>query len=174
MNNILWLSAGILLIICSLLVHEKNADAAGTMVLITDNSSTKVEVDLNKEILEPEQPVRFTIKFFNPISNQQLQHVNYSFMITDESGNVVVNRANIHNHEGADIQTVTFSNTGSFTLEVDIMGLGVNRPFDTKHSGTASTTLTVVPEFPISVLALMAGVIGIVVASTRFRSLLMK
>ena len=49
--------------------------------------------------------------------------------------------------QGVDVQSVQFSNTGSFTLAIDIAGLGNNKPYDTKHSGLASTSLTVYQNF---------------------------
>ena len=94
-------------------------------------------------------------------------------MVTDETGNNVVNKAGMHTHEGVDLQSVIFENTGSFTLVIDVAGLGINKPYDTKHSGMASTTVTVVPEFPLSVLAVMGVMVVMALAVGRFKNPLM-
>jgi len=143
------------------------------MVLLTDNGSMKVEVTMDRKTVETEQPVRFTLRFLNPLTEQQLQHVNYLFMITDENGNNVVSESNIHAHAGIDTRTITFSETGSFTLSIDVAGIGINEPYDSSYSGMASTALIVVPEFPLSILAVMGLVLGAVIVITRFRNQLL-
>ena len=147
------------------------------IVLQTDNGSVNVELSMDKGIIDdksltidPPQPVRFDLRFLDPATGQPLQHVNYNFMITDEKGNTVMNSAAMHTHEGVDVQSVQFSNTGSFTLAIDIAGLGINKPYDTKHSGMANTSLTVVPEFPLSGLVIMTAVVGMGIAATRFKN----
>ena len=154
-------------------IPSKSAESTKTMLLSTDNGSTNIEVTMDRGMLEPEQPVEFTLKFLAPITGEPLQHVNYSFMITDEDETILVSKPNMHAHEGIDIQSVTFSNTGSFTLVIDVAGLGVNEPYDTRYGGMASTALTVVPEFPLSILAVMAVVVGTSIAITRFRNRLL-
>ena len=150
-------------------IEGKIAEPAETLLLSTDNGSINFEVTMDSETLETEQAVTFTLKFLHPVTGEALQHVNYSFMIMNENANIVVNRPNMHAHEGMDRQTVTFSNTGSFTLAIDVAGLGINKPYDTNHSGIASTTLTVVPEFPVNLLAIIAiGLIG-ALGSLRFK-----
>ena len=147
------------------------------IVIPTDNGSINVEVTIdegivydNKYTIDPPRQVRLDVKFLNPSSDQPLQHVNYAFVITDETGNNLVNKAGLHTHEGDDVQSVTFENTGSFTVAIDVAGLGVNKPYDTKHSGMASTTVTVVPEFPLSGLVIMTAVVGMGIAATRFKN----
>ncbi|MDQ3909274.1 MAG: hypothetical protein M3232_02580, partial [Thermoproteota archaeon] len=49
----------------------------------------------------------------------------------------------LHTHSGSDQQTVTFDNPGSFNLVTTIIGTGIDPPFDTTHSGTAQTVITV-------------------------------
>ncbi len=154
------------------LMYGSDRETGEKMVLPTDSGSMKVEVTMDRGTLETGQPVRFTLKFLHPITGEQLQDVNYSFMIMDEKGNSIVNRSNIHTHEGADTQLITFSNKGLFTLAVDVAGLGINKPYDSRYSGIAGTTVTVVPEFPSSILVLMAVVAATVIAITRSKKFL--
>jgi hypothetical protein len=140
-----------------------------TMVLSTNNGSVNIEVIIDTEILQTAEPTQFTLKFLNPESGEPLQGVNYSFMITDDKGNSIVNRTNKHAHEGIDTQVVTFSNTGSFTLALDVEGLGMEKPYDSIRSGKATTLLTVVPEFPLGTLAVMGALIAIMIILTIAR-----
>jgi len=147
------------------------------MVIATDNGSIDVEVTIDKGMVhgsdfmvDPPQQVKFDIKFLDPMTDKPLQHVNYQFHVTDKSGAMVAHKMGIHIHEGMDSQSVAFSNTGSFTLMIVVEGLGINKPFDTTHSGTATSMVAVTPEFPLSVMAIMAAVVGIGVAATRFKN----
>ncbi|MGH9921339.1 MAG: sialidase family protein [Nitrososphaerales archaeon] len=137
-----------------------------TMMLSTDSGSVNIEVTIDTDILQTAVPTQFTLKFLNPESGEPLQGVNYSFTITDDKGNSIVNRTDKHAHEGIDTQVVTFSNTGSFTLEVEVEGLGMEKPYDSLHSGKASTLITVVPEFPLGTLIVMGALIAVVTMLT--------
>lgn len=50
--------------------------------------------------------------------------------------------------------------------------LSTHYPTTTTHSGTASSTIMVTPEFPLGIMAMMAAVVGVAVAATRFRNLI--
>jgi hypothetical protein len=153
---------------------SSNARNVGPMMLSTDNESMKVEVTVDRRTLEPELPTLFTMQFLDPATGEALQHVNYSFTITDENNNVIVKRENLHAHNGMDNQSVTFSSVGSLELAIDVSGVGIEMPYDTSHSGTTSTTLTVVPEFPLGILAMMTAVVAIAVVITRFKNPLLR
>jgi hypothetical protein len=137
-----------------------------TMLLSTDSGSVSIEVTIDTDTLQTAEPTQFTLRFLDPESGEPLQAVNYSFIITDDKGNSIANRPNKHAHEGIDTQVVTFSNTGSFTLTIDVEGLGMEKPYDAVHSGKASTLLTVVPEFPLGTLMVMGTLIASVILLT--------
>jgi hypothetical protein len=141
----------------------------------TDNGSTFVDVSVNKGMvtdntftIDPPQEVKFDIVFLHPGAFDEITHVNYQFHIADASGNMIVHKTKLHVHDGMDTQSVTFSNTGSFTLTIVIEGTGISQPYDTANSGTASVTISVTPEFPF-VMAIIATLVGISLAATRFR-----
>jgi hypothetical protein len=140
-----------------------------TMMLSTDSDSVNVEVIIDTDMLQTAEPTQFTLKFLNPESGEPLQAVNYSFTITDDKGNNIVNRTDKHAHEGIDTQVVTFANTGSFTLAVEVEGLGMEKPYDSMYNGKASTLLTVVPEFPLGTMIVMAALIATVIMLTVLR-----
>jgi len=150
---------------------------ANALALTTDNGSVEVQVTIDKGMvhgsevmIDPPQEVKFFINFMDPTTKQPISHVNYQFHVADASGAMVAHEMSLHTHEGADTKSVAFSDTGSFTLMVVVEGTGINKPFDTSHSGTASSMVTVTPEFPLSVMAIMAAVVGIGVAATRFKN----
>ena len=145
-------------------------EAGETMLLSTENGSMNIEVTMDRGTITTDAPVKFTLKFVEPITGEPIQHVNYSFTIKDEDGNIVVNKPNMQANQSVDTQSVTFPNTGSFTLVIDVIGLGMIEPYDTRYSGAASALLTVVPEFPLSILAVMAVIVGLVTVITRFRN----
>lgn len=143
----------------------------------TDNGSMFVEVTVDKGsasdntfTIDSPQQVKFDINFLNPGAFEPLTHVNYEFHIADQNGNMLAHKTALHVHDGMDTQSITFSDVGSFTLTIVVKGLGLSEPYDTSRSGIASVAITVVPEFPLSVMAIMATVIGIGVAATRFKN----
>ncbi len=144
--------------------------------LLTDNGSVNVEVTFSAGnandgtiTIDPPQKVRFDIKFTDPATNKAIQHVNYNFKIVDANGNVIFNKSDAHTHEGTDSIEVDFSNTGSYSINVQILGTGINQPFDTRYSGNANASVSVVPEFPVGILATLASVAGLAVAMSRFK-----
>ena len=134
----------------------------GTLSLYTLNESVQVEMEMSEEKLEFEKPIMFTLKFIEPATGQQLENVNYSFKIVDMAGKEVLNRLNQHSSDGHDTQTVTFLETGPMTIIIDVEGLGVEQPYNTKYSGMASAVITVVPEFSVAVLVFGLAIIAIV------------
>ncbi len=143
----------------------------GAMVLPTDNKSVNVEVTLSAMTLEPNKEITFNLRFLDPMTNLPLNHTNYDFKVTDSSGNAVVDMKGLHTHPGVVSQSVTFTSTGSYTLSVNVIGTGIPPPpFNTSHSGLATTSLNVVPEFPLTAILPMILAFVAVVAVMRIRS----
>ena len=138
------------------------------LTLKTDNGSVNVVVSWRPQEIEPGQEVTFIVNYRDAVSDQPLTHVNHDFKIMDESGQVVESATGLHTHSGGDIHTVTFDQTGSFNLEVTIIGLGLDPPFDTTRSGTAETALVVVPEFPVAPIILAAATGFALLCTSRY------
>ncbi len=160
-------------------IVEATADGGVTMPMInlqTDNKSVNVEimpsagtVSDGALTIDPPQRVKFDIRFVDPATNNGIQHVNYNFKVVDANGNVVFERLEVHTDEGTDSIEVDFANTGAFSIDIQVLGTGINKPFDTKHSGNASASISVVPEFPLGVLATLAGIAGASIAMSRLK-----
>ncbi len=139
----------------------------------TDNNSVSVIVNWTPKEIHAGKDVDITLEFQNPSSGQTLSHVNYDLKITDPiTDEVIKSMAGIHTHSGQDVQTVRLDNKGDFTLEITVIGLGINKPFDTSRSGTVQTAIMVVPEFPFALTAMAAAVaIVVIVARSSYSSL---
>jgi len=145
--------------------------------LTTDNGSVDVVVNIDKGMIhgselmvDPPQEVTFNIAFLDAKTGQTLEHINYQFHVADESGAMVAHEMKNHSMGGTESKSVAFSNTGSYTLMIVVEGTGTSEPYDTKYSGTASTMIAVTPEFPLGVMAIMAAVVGIGIATARFKN----
>jgi hypothetical protein len=113
------------------------------VTVATDNQSVNVRIGWEPMEIEPGQDTEFTLDFQDPSSGEPISHVNYNFEITDQNGETVQSMTDLHTHSGSDQQTVTFDNPGSFNFVTTIIGTGIDPPFDTTHSGTAQTVITV-------------------------------
>ncbi|GEM_PF-3084547 len=170
---------GLLLVPFVLMTGTTQVLAKGPfMTMPTDNGSVNIEVSVENAVLEDnqftiDQPkvVTFNLGFFDPASGAPIEHVNYNFIITDANGNVVHRIYEGHQHDGMGSYSLLFSDTGSFAMTINVEGAGAP-PYDTSFSGTASSTISVTPEFPLSVMAVMAAVVGMTVLVTRFRNTL--
>jgi hypothetical protein len=142
----------------------------------TDNGSTIVELMIdnataegNQLIVDQPQVVTFNLGFLDAVTGAPIEHVNYNFLIADANGNIAHQIHEAHAHDGTSSYSLSFSDTGSFTITINVEGAGAP-PYDTTFSGTTSSTITVTPEFPLSVMAVMAAVVGIGIAATRFKN----
>ncbi len=145
--------------------------------LPTDNGSVDVIVNIDKGMIhgselmvDPPQEVTFDLAFLNAETGEPLEHVNYEFHVVDEGGAMVAHKTDNHAMGSTDSQSVAFSETGSYTVMIVVKGTGASQPYDTSFSGTASSMVAVTPEFPLGIMAIMAAVVGIGIAATRFRN----
>lgn len=111
--------------------------------LKTNNGSVSLVVDWSPKQIQQGKPVDITISFQDPSSGTLLQHVNYNLDVKDASGNTVKSLTDLHTHTGKDTQSITLDKTGTFQLTITVLGLGINKPFDTSKSGTAETSVAV-------------------------------
>ncbi len=143
----------------------------GKMLLTTLNGATNIEVEIDGKTMKIDKPTNITLRFFNPADSNLLEDVNYSLEVLDYEGKSIVNLQNHHTQSGVVSHEIMFTQEGPSTIQIEIHGTGEEHPYDTKNSGKASATITVVPEFPISSIMTMAAVIGFVVAITIYQKL---
>ncbi|MGQ0791029.1 MAG: sialidase family protein [Nitrosopumilaceae archaeon] len=140
----------------------------GQILLSTLNETANIEVSIDRKKLEVNELTNFTLRFFDPQNGDILENVNYSFEVSDSTGKKVLSLKNLHVKSGMDTQLINFTQEGPFTVLIDIQGTGIDEPFNTKYSGVASATITVVPEFSSSII-LMTAVIGLALAISMYK-----
>jgi len=167
-----------LLLVSFMLMTDATQVLAGEpfMSLMTDNGSTNIEIQIQNAVIKDnhftvDEPglVTFNLRFLDPTVIEHIAHVNYNFVITDANGNIVHRVYEAHHHDGMGTYSLLFSDTGSYTITIDVEGAGAP-PYDTSYSGTASSTIMVTPEFPLSVMGVMAAVVGMTVLISRFKN----
>jgi len=154
------------LFLTSFTPNEKQEE--GKMLLSTLNEATNIEVSFDRKNLQIDELTNFTLRFFDSADGNPLKDVRYSFQISDSQGQSILNLQNQHSQSGINSHSVTFLQEGPFTILIDIQGTGTDPPFDTKSSGRASVTITVVPEFRNSVMISMVAIMGLAMIITLY------
>lgn len=134
---------------------------------ITGRGTYVIDLSWNPETIDPNSTVEFEVSFFDNNDNA-LDRVSYDFTVTDANGNVIYDKANSFTRDDeVGTETVEFGDVGPVTITVTINSAsGVDTGLFTE---TVDFDLVVVPEFPASVAAIAAAVIGLVVVITRLR-----
>ena len=168
---------GVFVTLLSLLALPVDQDAfaqstaSPPVTVDTDNKSVSVTVSWTPKEIQAGGNTDFTLTFKDAKSGQTLSHVNYDLKVVDPDGNTIKSTDAFHTHSGQDTQALKLDSKGDFTLQIRVIGLGLNQPYDTSRSGTAQASITVVPEFPFSLVALTAGVaIVVIMARWKFSS----
>jgi len=131
------------------------------MTLETSNKAVSIVLGINHEKIEISQPTEFSLRFSDPKTGTQLEDVNYSLIIEDTSGTVILEILDHYSPTGLDSHEISFENSGPVTIHVQVLGTGESN-IDTKYSGNTSAVITVVPEFPMAILGFVA--VGMVMA----------
>lgn len=143
----------------------------GKMLLTTLNGAANIEVEIDGKTLEIDKPTNITLRFFDPSDQSVLKDVHYSLEVSDYEGKSIVNLQNYHTQSGVDSHEIMFTQEGPSTIQIEIHGTGEEHPYDTKNSGKASATITVVPEFPPGVMMSLVAIMGLVVAVTIYQKI---
>ena len=146
--------------------EDEHMEDEGSMVMQGDPAATGMLSDGTKVSLWATKPMqgermKIDIEFANA------QHVNYDTKVT-QSGQVVLDEAGAHKHEGKGIHETAPLNSGDpVNITVTFQGYGVEKPF-TGPIGEKVVFSKVVPEFgTIAALILAAAIISIVAFSAK-------
>lgn len=145
----------------------------------TDNSmvktTTKGSLDIRLEPIEsPSQEVRYRVSFLNPGTDTLHEHQDYDFRIIRDGQELYsaakqLNQPLIHNVEGTITVPYNFSETGDYTIEIQILGLGFG-PTLVPTDESASFSVVVTPEFPAGLVGMLTTAVGAAVMLTgKFR-----
>jgi hypothetical protein len=130
---------------------------------VTGNKSYRIQVFWEPTEIKPNQIVSFDIKFVNYVTNRLVNNVHYDFLVTKDDQIIKELRSSFAVN-GMATHTVEFPSSGSFSLMVNVLGVG---EFSAPQNESITFELKVVPEFPLSTVVVMASVVGIMVALTR-------
>jgi len=158
----------------SMFMHDSVADTFNPQVSLQDqkppmgvatsNGLYKIELTWEPIEIKPNQIVRFDVKIIDSLANKPAENVHYDFAVVKD-GQPIKELKSSFALNGIATHTVEFPSSGSFRVIVNILGTG-----DTiKHQNEfVAFDLKVVPEFPISTVIVMATLVGITIALTRF------
>lgn len=150
------------------LAFAQTGESSPPLTLTTADNSLAVLAKWTPKEIEPGMKVDVSLEFLHPFAMTPLSHVNYNLTIVDENGVEVESLEGLHSHIGQDVQTVTFDKTGNFKLMIEVLGTGIDPPFDKTRSGTVEAAVMVVPEFPV-VPAVLAAATGLAIVSARLK-----
>jgi len=157
----------------SMLMHDSVADTFNVqlsqqnqrppMAFPTKNGLYEIIVIWDPIEIKPNQIVRFDIKIINALTHKSAENVHYDFAVVKD--NKPIKELRSFTLDGLATHTVEFPSSGSFSVVVNIVGIG-----DViKHQNESiSFDLKVVPEFPIGTVIVLATLVGITIALTRF------
>ena len=133
------------------------------MEAVTEDGDIKVRVSWSPVTIDSGIPIDFKIETIDSNTNKPTSSKLYDSMLFDPDGNHV--DASHRSLQSKDIQTYTFENTGTFTLRLE----------NVNNTGQAvEFSITVVPEFPISIVAALMAVMfaGAIFATRKYRPLM--
>ena len=141
--------------------EQREKKDSNQVFLSTLNETANIEISIDRQNFEINEITNFTLRFLDPENGKLLGDVNYTFEVLDSSGEKVLSMQNQHAKSGVDTQSINFSQEGPFTILINIIGAGADMPYNSKYNGMASATITVIPEFPQSIMMSMATILGL-------------
>lgn len=139
-------------------------DQKPPMALSTKNGLYKIELTWEPVEIKPNQIVMFDLKITDALVNKAAENVHYDFVVVKDDQTIKELKSSFALN-GAATHAVEFPSSGSFRVIVNILGVGDG----VKHQNeSVAFDLKVVPEFPIGTVIVMATLVGITIALTRF------
>ncbi len=134
------------------------------MVFPTKNNLYQIVIAWEPIEIKPNQIVRFDVKIIDALTHKYAENVYYDFAVVKDNQPIKELRRSF-TLNGLATHTVEFPSSGSFSVVVNILGIGDAL----KHQNESiSFDLKVVPEFPIGTIIVMATLVGITIALTKF------
>ncbi|MEM4237536.1 MAG: hypothetical protein QW050_00935, partial [Candidatus Nitrosocaldaceae archaeon] len=126
----------------------------------------KVIATLPAQGVFPQQESEITLTFFN-MDNSLLRDIRYNVKFFDENNNMIF-ETDRYTPEGIDVIKHTFEKEGMVTMQINVIGSGFSmQKIDTSIAGTAETSISVVPEFPVAVVIISIGMIAAIAIARR-------
>jgi hypothetical protein len=135
-------------------------------------STSKGSLDIRLEPVQANSTdVIYHVSFLNPGTETLHQHQDYDFKILKNGEEIFsaarqTNQPLIHNVEGTISVPYNFGQTGDYSVEIQILGLGFG-PTLVPTDENAVFPITVTPEFPLGLTGVLVGVISSSILLTR-------
>ncbi|MGI0008341.1 MAG: hypothetical protein ACRD92_01830, partial [Nitrosopumilaceae archaeon] len=129
-----------------------------------------VRIDIESGIPAAGEEITISVTFTDADENA-IKHINYDITAMQD-GTEVLSESGMHKHSG-DAMHVTNALTSDSPVDVQVTILGIGLPGEeAKWSGPIGdvVSLQVVPEFPVSIMIIMALVVTAGVVITRFKN----
>lgn len=145
-----------------------------TPPLSKTTTTAKFNVDLYWDPVEiqPGEPTKFGVVIFDAQGNL-VRNIMYRLKIVDSEGNIAVDDR-FTAQEGQRTHELALEAAGPLSVQVIVLGSPEAIAGDAtsvEFREEANFDLVVVPEFPISLAVVMASIVAIMVAMTRFRKI---
>ncbi|MFQ5969645.1 MAG: hypothetical protein ACE5J2_04010, partial [Nitrososphaerales archaeon] len=139
--------------------------------LSKQSTSGTFNIDLYWEpvTIEPGKTTTIAIVVFDQ-QKRPVTNIQYDLLITDSEGNVIKKIDAFTASEGQGTHQVSFESAGKTTVTVTVLGT-LTTGLPGKLIEKADFTLIVVPEFPVSITLVMAAIVAMMVAITRFKKI---
>ena len=119
--------------------------------------------------IEPGKTTTIGVVIFDQ-QQKLLRQVQYDLLITDADGKVIKKIDAFTASEGQGTHEVTFESAGKSTVTVTVLGT-LTTGLPGKLIEKADFTLIVVPEFPIGIAIVMAAIVAMMIAITKFKKI---
>ncbi|MEM2759398.1 MAG: hypothetical protein QXW73_01225, partial [Nitrososphaerales archaeon] len=123
-----------------------------------------VELSLSPFPVEPQQETKMHIRFLQKGKDTVQQHIDYKIFV-EKDGIEVFRIPLTHTNPGEVTIPYSFTSTGNFMIGVDVEGI----LFQPIPKETAVFSVTVVPEFPVSVMFVTAAILALMLLIIRFK-----
>lgn len=133
------------------------------VALNTGNDLYRVELTWEPVEIKPNKIVSFDIKIIDLLTNKPVENVYYDFAVVKD-GQPIKELNGSFARNGLATHTVEFPSSGSFSVEVNVLGSGELN----QKNESAAFDLKAVPEFPAGTIIVMVTLVAITVALTRF------
>jgi len=139
------------------------AESSAKIQATSSSGSITATLSWSPTTIEPGNPTTFSFTFTDALRNKPLRDVSYEFMLVKDGQELTKRQGQTVGGTTSEQFSFSESQAGSVTLRLEnLNNTGESVSFD----------IQVVPEFPLSALIIMAGLVATVLGLTKFKNIL--
>jgi hypothetical protein len=113
-------------------------DAQTSTEILTDFGGFRAELDWSPTDLKPNAKTELKVTFFDAFSGNKVDgDVKYDLRILDKNGIPAFSKTDLNAKSAIDTQSITFTDNGIYTLEIDIKSITIDGKTDSSRLGIA-------------------------------------